>query len=188
MMDYNNPNDPWMNTGYDPFKGMSEDERMKAGCLQAVDFILMIVLGLALCALLGSCTTTQYVPVVQTHEQHHWHTDSVKEKDSTYHEKETIIQELDSAAMAKYGIRLKSAERAWLVRTAELQRQIERLEAMSAVRDSVHDSIPVPYPVIKEVPADLPWYERGLMAIGGFFIMLLMVLAFAFVLRHKLPI
>ena len=67
MMDYNNPNDPWMQTGYDPFKGMSEDERMKAGCLQAVGFVLMIVLGLALCALLGSCTTTKYVQVPVVH-------------------------------------------------------------------------------------------------------------------------
>lgn len=150
--------------------------------------LFLILIALAAIMWLTSCKQTEYVPVVEKHEVHHHHTDSVKEKDSTYHEKETIIQELDSAAMAKYGIRLKSAERAWLVRTAELQRQIERLEAMSAVRDSVHDSIPVPYPVIKEVPADLPWYERGLMAIGGFFIMLLMVLAFAFVLRHKLPI
>lgn len=67
MTDYTNPNDPWMQTGYDPFKGLSEDERMKAGCLQAVGFILMIVLGLALCALLGSCTTTKYVQVPVVH-------------------------------------------------------------------------------------------------------------------------
>ena len=46
MTDYTNPNDPWMQTGYDPFKGMSEDERMKAGCMQAVVFVLMIALGL----------------------------------------------------------------------------------------------------------------------------------------------
>ena len=67
MTDYTNPNDPWMQTGYDPFKGLSEGERMKAGCLQAVGFILMIVLGLALCALLGSCTTTKYIQVPVVH-------------------------------------------------------------------------------------------------------------------------
>jgi hypothetical protein len=67
MMDYNNPNDPWMQTGYDPYKGMSEDERIKAGCLLAVGFILMIVLGLVLCALFGSCTTTKYVQVPVVH-------------------------------------------------------------------------------------------------------------------------
>jgi hypothetical protein len=67
MMDYNNPNEPWLQTGYDPFKGMSDDERAKAGCLQALAYIGMIVLGLLLCALLGSCTTTKYVEVPVVH-------------------------------------------------------------------------------------------------------------------------
>jgi hypothetical protein len=67
MMDYNNPNEPWLQTGYDPFKGMSDDERAKAGCLQGLAFIGMIVLGLLLCALLGSCTTTKYVEVPVVH-------------------------------------------------------------------------------------------------------------------------
>ena len=129
-------------------------------------------------ALLASCKSVEYVPVVQTNTEHHWHTDSIHEKDSTYHEKTTTIMQLDSAAMAKYGIQLQKAERAWLVKTEELQRQIERLEAMSQSKDSVHDSIPVPYPVevIREVPAELSWWQRlrlwigniGLMAILGF--------------------
>ena len=88
MTDYTNPNDPWMQTGYDPFKGLSEDERMKAGCLQAVVFVLMIVLGLALCALLGSCTTTKYVQVPVVHNDTTIVTkhqrDSIWLHDSTY--------------------------------------------------------------------------------------------------------
>ena len=114
----------------------------------------------------SSCTTTKYVPVVETHDVHHWHTDSVKQKDSVYHEKTTTIMQLDSAAMAAYGIKLKSAERAWLVKTAELERQIERLMAMSATKDSVHDSIPYPVEVIKEVPREPLRLERILMLFG----------------------
>ena len=114
----------------------------------------------------SSCTTTKYVPVVETHDVHHWHTDSVKQKDSVYHEKTTTIMQLDSAAMAMYGIQLKSAERAWLVKTAELERQIERLMAMSATKDSVHDSIPYPVEVIKEVPREPLRLERILMLFG----------------------
>jgi hypothetical protein len=77
--------------------------------------------------------------------------------------------QLDSAAMARYGIQLQKAERAWLVKTEELQRQIERLEAMSATRDSVHDSIPVPYPVevIKEVPEELSWWQQLRLWLGN---------------------
>ena len=119
-----------------------------------------------LAAVLAGCKQTEYVPVVETHDVHHWHTDSVKQKDSVYHEKTTTIMQLDSAAMAAYGIQLKSAERAWLVKTAELERQIERLMAMSATKDSVHDSIPYPVEVIKEVPREPSRLERILMLFG----------------------
>ena len=87
--------------------------------------------------------------------------------------------QLDSAAMAKYGIRLQKAERAWLVKTEELQRQIERLEAMSQSKDSVHDSIPVPYPVetIKEVPAPLSWWQKLRLWLGNIVLLALLGVA-----------
>ena len=127
-----------------------------------------LFIGMMICALFlfVSCTTTKYVPVVETHDVHHYHTDSVIKQDSTVHEKETTIMQLDSAAMAQYGIQLKSAERAWLVKTKELERQIERMMEMQATKDSVHDSIPYPVEVIKEVPAKLNMVERGLILIG----------------------
>lgn len=151
-------------------------EKSYKGCWWSlIGFIVTMVLFAA--TVLTSCTTTKVVPVVQTNTEHHWHTDSVKEKDSTYHEKTTTIMQLDSAAMAKYGIQLKSAERAWIVKTAELQRQIERLEAMSLSKDSVHDSIPVPYPVVKEVPAELSWWQRLRIILGNFVILAVIAIA-----------
>ena len=63
MMDYNNPNDYWAHNRYDLYKGMNDDERMAAGCMQMTAFIVMLLVGLAVCALLGSCTTTEYVTV-----------------------------------------------------------------------------------------------------------------------------
>ena len=128
-----------------------------------------------LAAGLAGCKQTEYVPVVEMHDVHHWHTDSVKQTDSVYHEKTTTIMQLDSAAMATYGIQLKSAERAWLVKTAELERQIERLMAMSATKDSVHDSIPYPVEVIKEVPREPSGIERGLMMVGILAIMIIII-------------
>lgn len=126
-------------------------------------FIGLMVVALAL---LSSCTTTRVVTVPEVHEVIHHQSDTVIQKDSVIHEKETTIMQLDSAAMATYGIQLKSAERAWLVKTAELERQIERLMAMSATKDSVHDSIPYPVEVIKEVPREPSGIERGLMMVG----------------------
>lgn len=142
-------------------------------CFKRMMWLVAVWIIIMVCLTMCGCKQVEYVPVVQTNTEHHWHTDSVKEKDSTYHEKTTTIMQLDSAAMAKYGIQLKAAERAWLVKTEELQRQIERLEAMSFQRDSVQDSIPKPYPVevIKEVPAELSWWQRLRLWLGNIFLL-----------------
>ena len=91
--------------------------------------ILAIIITCVLMAILSSCTTTKYVPVTETRTEHHWHTDTVRQRDSTHTERETIIREVDSAAMAKYGIQMQANQRAWLV----LQREMEnRLRAVFA--------------------------------------------------------
>lgn len=127
---------------------------------------------------LCSCTTTRYVTVPEVHEQHHWHTDSVHKTDSVIHEKQTTIRELDSAAMAQYGIQIRQNEKAWLVMSNELRREIERLEAMCADRDTVRDSIPKPYPVevIKEVPRQKTLLERVVFFTGLISIMILILI------------
>ena len=140
-------------------------------------WLLIGLVSALIIGVLNSCATKEkIVPVPEIHEQHHWHTDSVHQTDSIIRETQTTIMQLDSAAMAKYGIQLKSAERAWLVKTAELQRQIERLEAMSIQKDSVHDSIPYPVEVIKEVPAKLSWWQGLLVRLG--FVSLIFVSVF----------
>ena len=147
-------------------------------------WILIGLVAALIIGVLNSCATKEkIVPVPEIHEQHHWHTDSVHQTDSIIHEKETTIMQLDSAAMAKYGIQLKSAERAWLVKTAELQRQIERLEAMSIQKDSVHDSIPYPVEVIKEVPAKLSWWQGLLVRLG--YVPLIFVAVFVLYRRFR---
>ena len=119
-----------------------------------------------------ACTTTKYVTVPEIHEVHHHHTDSIHQTDSVTVEKETVIMQLDSDAMAKYGIQLKAAERAWLVRTAELERRLQQLAETHT--DTVHerDSVPYPVEVIKEVEIekDLHWWQKALMFLGGTFI------------------
>ena len=120
-------------------------------------FVILLAVGW-----LTSCTTTERVVTVpEVHEQHHWHTDSVIKRDSVIHDRQTTIRELDSAAMAQYGIQLKQNEKAWMVSVAELRREVERLESMTADRDTVRDSIPVPYPVEKIVPAELSWWQQA---------------------------
>lgn len=126
---------------------MGKEEKAYRGCFWSfVMFILMM--GIAL--FMYSCKT-EYIPVEQTHIEHHWHTDSIIQKDSVVKESKTTVMQLDSAAMAQYGIHLKNAERAWLVKSWELERQIENLQKLTAIRDTARDTIQVPYPVEKKL-------------------------------------
>ena len=190
-IDYNNPNEMWRHNGYDPYKGMSDEERIKTGCMQVVAFIVMLIVGLALCALFGSCKTTQYVPMPEVHTEHHWHTDSVKERDSVHTENTTIIRELDSAAMAKYGIQMQNNQRAWLVLQREMEQRLRELEHMTASRDTIHDTIPQPYPVEKEVAVELSWWQQTRIHIANIILYVLAIIAIYYIgkshLKRLLP-
>ena len=163
---------------------MNEDDKrllVTGGCLSHV---IVFLVGFVLAVLLfSSCTTTEYVTVPEKHTEHHWHTDSVIRRDSIYHDRQTTIMQLDSAAMARYGIRLKSAERAWLVQSNELLARLTALEHMAESRDTMRDSIPVPYPVIKEVPATLTWWQTFRLHLGDFALALLAVTILLMVAR-----
>ena len=162
MMDFTNPNDFWMHPDNDPYKGMSDDKRMKAGCLQLASYIVMILFGLLLCALLGSCTTTKYVPVIEHHTDTLIQTKIVK--DSVYLKDSTHVSEKNDTVKIEH----------W--HTEFLKKE---------VRDTVYisktDSVPAPYPVevIKEVPAELTMWEQLKMKAGGIAI-LLCIFAFLF--------
>ena len=177
-MDYTNPNDAWIQREMDKdLKGMSEDDLIKIGCLRSAILILLSFAALMMCGLMMSCKTVEYVELPSQHTEHHWHTDSVVKTDSVIREKETTIMQLDSAAMAQYGITLKAAERAWLVRTAEMERQIQQLMQMSQQKDSVHDTIPYPVEVVKEVPADLTWWQQTRLHLANIVLWLLLFVA-----------
>ncbi len=155
----------------------NRDEFWQYSMTGCFSYALGILIGLLICAMLGSCGTTKYVPVTETHTEHHWHTDSVRERDSTHTERETVIRELDSAAMARYGIQMESNQRAWLVLQREMENRLRELEHKSAHKDTVRDSVPVPYPVEKLVEKELTWWQKlridmanivlGLLAVAG---------------------
>ena len=163
MTDYTNPNDPWMQTGYDPFKGLSEDERMKAGCLQAVGFVLMIVLGLALCALLGSCTTTKYVEVPVVHNDTTIVTkhqrDSIWLHDSTY-----IKEKGDTFYMERW-------------HTKYVEKQVHDTTYIAKV-DTIREVF------TNEVEKPLTWWQQTKMHIGAIALYLLALLAVIWVAKR----
>ena len=180
-IDYNNPNEMWRHNGYDPYKGLSDNERMMAGCLQIVCVVGAFIVALLICAMLGSCTTTKYVPVTEQHTDHHWHTDSVKERDSVHTENTTIIREVDSAAMAKYGIQMQANQRAWLVLQREMEQRLRELEHMTATHDTIRDSIPAPFPVEVKVPAELTWWQQTRLHLANILLYLLLIVGIIYV-------
>ena len=116
--------------------------------------------------IMTACTTTKIVTVPEVHEVHHHHTDSIHQIDSVIREHQTTIMQLDSAAMAAYGIQLKAAERAWLVKTQQLERAIQNLSRLRSDTVILRDSVPVPVPVVKEVERHLTKIEKSLMGVG----------------------
>ena len=131
------------------------------GCTTVLVYIICVIL-----LSLTSCKSVEYVPVEKVHDIHHYHTDSVKLIDSVFTERETTIMQLDSAAMAQYGIRLKNAEKAWLVKTKELERQLQLLAETRRDSIHIHDSIPVPYKV--EVEKKLTFWQNTKQNLGGY--------------------
>ncbi len=127
-------------------------------------------LAWAVIDLLTSCKSIpEPVVVERVRDVHHHHTDTIHKTDSIRDHTTTIIRELDSAAMSQYGIHLLSqAERAWLVETNRLQREVNQLRETHTDTLTVRDSVPVPYPVveIKEVPQAFTWWQTALMGIG----------------------
>lgn len=185
-IDYNNPNDMWRHNGYDPYRGLSDEERLKAGCLQGAAFVLMIIFALAMCVLLGSCTTVKYVPVPEVHEHWHHSTDTIHKTDSIIDRQTTTIREVDSATMAKYGIQMKDMQRAWIIETNRLQRELSELRHRHT--DTIHerDSIPYPVEVIKEVPAELTWWQQARLHLANILLYLLLIVGIIYIGRWHL--
>jgi hypothetical protein len=136
----------------------------------------MVLALVALVLLMCGCKEVEMVTVPEVHEIHHHHTDSVIQRDSVIKESLTTVMQLDSAEMAKYGIQLKAAERAWLVRTKELEREIERIMAMRTDSVAKRDSIPYPVYVPKEVPAELTWWQRTRIYMGDALLVIILLL------------
>lgn len=103
------------------------------------------VLALLMC----SCKTIEYVPIVE-HETHH---DSIYftqiQRDSIWqHDSILIKQKGDTVSIEKW-------------HTKYIEKQVHDTTYVAKT-----DSVPVPYDVIKEVPAKLSKTQKGLMTLG----------------------
>lgn len=183
-MEHNNPYENWRKrqTYYD------RREQKSGEAIKIIVKTFLVCLAFALLGwLLSGCTTTKYMPVTERHTEHHWHTDTVRQCDTTHIERSTIIRELDSAAMAKYGIQMESNQRAWLVLQREMENRLRELEHMSTQKDTVHDSIPVPYPVEKTVKVEKPltWWQQARLHLANITLCLLAIFVGAKLWKYR---
>lgn len=176
MINYNDPNQSWLPNGYDPYKGMNEKQRMMAGCLQGAAFVLMIIFALAMCALLGSCTTVKYVPIPE------YHTDTVRivqhQRDSIYLSDSIYVNDF-----VRDDTVYKTVER-WHTQYRDRWRT-------DTIYQSKRDSIPYPVEVTKEVPAELTWWQQTRLHLANTLLVLLAVACVVWAVRlyikNRLP-
>lgn len=132
-------------------------------------FVLTIVAIVIVCLLLSGCTTTRYIEVPgPTHTEIRHRTDTVHQTDTLIDHRETIIREADSAMLAQFGIRLDGAQKAWLIQSQQLQREINRIKQSRTDTIHVTDSVPYPVevPVEKIVEKPLTYWQRLRMQTG----------------------
>lgn len=161
---------------------MGKERSAYIGCFYS--FVAIVILLVA-ALVLGACRSVKYVPVVEKHTEYVSHTDSMIYRDTLEIREQTIIREVDSATMAKYGIQLGRMESAWLIQSDRIQKQISEL--LKAKKDTIEkmDTIPMPYPVEVEAPAQLSWWQKTRMHIGEITIIALLVLLGSWIVRVK---
>lgn len=171
LINYNDPNEMWKHNGYDPYKGMTDKERMAAGCLQGAACIVVTIVALLLCALLGSCTTVKYVPVPE------YHTDTLRvvqhQRDSIYLSDSIYVNDF-----VRDDTVYKTVER-WHTQYRDRWRT-------DTIYQSKRDSIPYPVEVEKEVPARLTWWQQTRLHLANIVLVVLGLVGIGWVIKKRL--
>ena len=111
----------------------------------------LIIIGL-LIALCG-CNSVKYVPIKEIHtDVEHVH-DTVKQTDSIWNERTTVIREVDSTELAALGIKINNLqqEKAWLIERDNQRKEKSQGDKIIVKEIIKGDSIPVPCPVEKKL-------------------------------------
>ena len=127
---------------------------------------LYLACVILLAFLLTGCRTVRYVPVEKVHTEYVTKTDTFIQKDSVHIKDSTLIHSKGDTVLIEK----------WHVRYVDKWKE-------RVVRDTVlrADSIPVPYPVERE----LSQWEKIRLDIGGYAIVISLVLILIILLRRK---
>lgn len=141
----------------------SMEASYKACFWSIVGMVVMIIIALMLC----SCTKTEYITVEKVRNDTVWQN----------HTKHDSIWVHDSIHVTDKGDTVRIEK--WHTKYVESIRHDTVYKART-------DSVPVPYPVIKEVEKPRSKFEKGLIGVGILSIMAL-VIFIAFKLKRFLP-
>ena len=123
-----------------------------------------IIVLLVLCALIAGCTTTKYVPI-----EHHT-IDTLRitkyQRDSIYVHDSTLIRENGDTVLIER----------WHTRWRDRWQH-------DTIYQSKTDSIPYPVEVVKEVPAELTWWQQARIHVGGVVIWLALIILIVYIIR-----
>ena len=166
-IDYNDPNEMWRHNGYDPYKGMNDEERIAAAILHIVYTCLGLLVAVLLCALFSGCTTTKYVTVPE------YHTDTLRQ-----------VTVRHDSVMVHDSIRV--SEKGDTVLIEKWHTQYRDRWRTDTVYQSKRDSIPYPVEVVKEVQAKLTWWQQTRLHLANIVLWLLALLAVIYVGKKHL--
>ena len=140
---------------------MNEDDKRLLVTGGSLSHVIAWIEGFLLAVwLLGSCTTTEYVTVPELH------TDTLM---VTQHSRDSIYVH-DSIWVNQW----QAGDTIYRERTKWRTQYVERL-SHDTIYKSRTDSVPQPYPVIKEVPAELSWWQTFRLHVGDIALALLTI-------------
>jgi hypothetical protein len=166
-IDYNDTNEFWTEEERDFYKGLSDEERIAAAILRIVYTCLTLLVAVLLCALFSGCTTTKYVTVPE------YHTDTLRQ-----------VTVRHDSVMVHDSIHV--SEKGDTVRIERWHTQYRDRWRTDTIYQSKRDSIPYPVEVIKEVPAQLTWWQQTRLHLANIVLWLLVVLAVIYVGKKHL--
>ena len=154
-------------TDYNNKFNEDDEERMLAVIHRLAYALVAAAVGILLCALLSSCTTTQYVPVPE------YHTDTLRQ-----------VTVRHDSVMVHDSIHV--SEKGDTVRIERWHTQYRDRWHTDTVYQSKRDSIPYPVEVVKEVPAKLTWWQQTRLHLANIVLWMLLLLAVIYVGKKHL--
>lgn len=145
---------------------MNKERSAYIGCFYS---LIGIVLLLIATLLFGSCRSVKYVPVVE------------HQTDSLY-----ITQHTRDSIYLRDSIHIK--EKADTILIEKWHTQFVSREVHDTTYIATHDTIPHPYPITVEVPAQLSWWQKTRLHLANAILWALLIVCAWWLIRKKTSI